>query len=416
MCGYSPMWGCYYSPMQNGFNLLSTLTLLGAAQGLFLALALLNTQRGDIKAHRLLALLTFVFSLDLAEEFFYQLGFFESAPHLLQLLAPIDLLYGPLIYLYVLQLTGGNDAPDMPARYWHFLPALAAFLLLLPFFVLEGTDKLQLTEDLRKGAAIDENIPRVALIQISLSVFILGTIVQLGGYLALSIKRLMQHSTNIKNQFSDIDRINLAWLRNLLLGLAAIFLLYLGDQFFPDLFGMNVLGDLVTVMLVVLIYAMGYLGLRQPAIFSGKPESVAHYHAPQAGNIAGEEKYRRSGLDRDSSRMFLEELTRHMNASKPYLDGDLVLPQLAQQLGISPNYLSQIINEQLNLNFYDFINGYRINEAKRLMRDPDQKNINILHIALESGFNSKSAFYTAFKKATSMTPTQFRKSLQGPVV
>ena len=100
-----------------------------------------------------------------------------------------------------------------------------------------------------------------------------------------------------------------------------------------------------------------------------------------------------------------------METKKPYLQGDLVLPQLAQQLGISANYLSQVINEQLKVNFYDFINGYRVEDAKRLMKNAGQKNINILKIAFDSGFNSKSAFYTAFKKVTSMTPTQYRKTL-----
>jgi AraC-like DNA-binding protein len=100
-----------------------------------------------------------------------------------------------------------------------------------------------------------------------------------------------------------------------------------------------------------------------------------------------------------------------MEANKPYLEGDLVLPQLAQQLGISANYLSQVINEQLHVNFYDFINGYRVEEAKGLIRNAGPKNTNILNIALDSGFNSKSAFYTAFKKATSMTPTQYRKTV-----
>ena len=124
----------------------------------------------------------------------------------------------------------------------------------------------------------------------------------------------------------------------------------------------------------------------------------------------GEEKYRRSGLDKETGRVFLDELTGHVDTNKPYLEGVLMLPQLAQQLGISANYLSQVINEQLQVNFYDFINGYRVEEAKDLMRNAGPKNTNILNIALDSGFNSKSAFYTAFKKATSMTPTQYRKT------
>jgi len=391
------------------FNLLSAVTLLGAVQGIFLALALLNTKNGDIKAHRILALLTFLFSMDLGEEFLYQIGFFESVPNLLHVLAPIDLLYGPLIYFYVLQLTNPASPGTVTKNFWHFLPALIGIVLLLPFFLLDGTAKLELTETLRKGGAVDNASVHMVLVEYGVTLFMLGTIVQLGLYLLVLIKRLVKHSKNIKNEFSDIDKINLAWLRNLLLGLSFIYLIYLADQFFPDLLGMNILGDLVTVIAVILIYTMGYLGLRQPAIFTRA--SVTPEKTTAEGVNPAVEKYHRSGLDKETSRMFLSELANHMETNKPYLQGDLVLPQLAQQLGISANYLSQVINEQLKVNFYDFINGYRVEEAKRLMKNSGQKKINILNIAFDSGFNSKSAFYQAFKKATSMTPTQYRKTL-----
>ena len=389
-------------------NLLSTITLLGAVQGIFLALALLNTKKGDISAHRILAFLTFLFSLDLGEEFLYQTGFFESVPSLLNVLAPIDLLYGPLIYLYVVQLTNPASPGAATKNYWHFLPALIGVVLLLPYFLLDGPAKLELTETLRKGGAVDNASVHMKLVEYGVTVFMLGTVVQLGLYLLVLIKRLIRHSRNIKNEFSDIDKINLAWLRNLLLGLSFIYLIYLADQF-PDLMGMNILGDLVTVIAVILIYTMGYLGLRQPAIFT--QASVTPENTTAEGVNPAAEKYHRSGLDQETSRMFLGELARHMETNKPYLQGDLVLPQLARQLGISANYLSQVINEQLKVNFYDFINGYRVEDAKRLMKNTGQKKINILNIAFDSGFNSKSAFYQAFKKTTSMTPSQYRKTL-----
>ncbi len=400
--------------MDNSSGLISILALLGAAQGVFLALALLSARNGDTSAHRLLALLTFLFALDLGEEFLFQSGFFHTAPNLLQILAPIDLLYGPLIYLYVVQLTSPGIEQSLKGNYWHFLPVLTGIVFLLPFYLLDGGHKLELTVGLRKGGEIDHDIPHAMLIQLGLTLFILGTILQIGVYLLASIKRLKHHSVSIRNEFSDIDRINLLWLRNLLLGLGCIFVFYLGDQFFPDLMGMNILGDAITVIAVILIYTMGYLGLRQPVIFTSSSQSA--FSASRANTRPSEEKYNRSGLDKETSLVFLDELTRHMEANEPYLEGDLVLPQLAQQLGISANYLSQIINEQLNVNFYDFVNGYRVEKAKRFIRKAGKKKPNILNITLESGFNSKSSFYTAFRKATSMTPTQYRKTLKSPIV
>ena len=395
--------------MSDSSNLLSTLTLLGAAQGVFLALALANSKSGDTAAHRILALFTLLFSIDLGEEFLYQTGFFESAPDLLHVLAPIDLLYGPLIYLYVSRLTRPASQPLAKSNYRHFLPALAGYAALLPFYLMDGPEKLAFTETLRRGGALENDTAQALLIQAGFILFMLGTIVQLGLYLLFSIRKLMTHTESIRNEFSDIDRINLAWLRNLLLGLSCIYLLYLGDQFFPDLLGMNFLGDLITVVAVILIYTMGYLGIRQPAIFS--QALVSQPNATKQTLEPTDDKYRRSGLDKETSLVFLDELTGHMETNKPYLEGDLVLPQLAQQLGISANYLSQIINEQLQVNFYDFINGYRVEEARRLLQDNMQKKPNILRIALDSGFNSRSAFYTAFKKATGMTPTQYRNTL-----
>lgn len=394
--------------MDNSINLLTTLTLLGGVQGIFLSLILLNTRSGDIRAHRILALLTALFSIDLGEEFLYQTGFFEHMPNLLHVLAPVDLLYGPLIYLYVRQLTTPVPQGGLKDNYRHFIPALIGIFLLMPFFLLEGSEKLALTETVRKGGEYVSNTANIQLIESGLTLFILGTVMQLGVYLLFSIRLVMAHATRIRNEFSSIEKINLNWLRNLLVGLGCIFLLYLGDQFFPDLMGMNILGDMVTVVVVILIYAMGYLGLRQPLIFTRDfmiPDTSEAENDAQA-----EEKYRKSGLDKETSRLFLEQLSSYMETEKPYLDGGLVLPQLAQQLGISANYLSQIINEQLQVNFYDFINNYRVEEAKRLIRDSTGRP-NVLNIALDSGFNSKSAFYTAFKKATSLTPGEYRKTL-----
>ncbi len=397
--------------MENSFNLLSILTLLGAAQGFFLGLALINRRTGDLKAHRLLGVLTFLFALDLAEEFLYQTGFFLSVPALLNVLAPIDMLYGPLIYLYVRQLTRREQQATVASQYWHFLPALMGIMVLLPFFLMPGSDKLAFTEALRHGQSLQNEAGNDLLISIGFSAFMLATVIQLGLYLFFSIRCLLRHAKTIRDEFSDIEKINLDWLRYLLIGLSAIYLILLGDQFFPDLLGMNILGDLTTVVAVVLIYAMGYLGLRQPAIFtqSYSPRSAQTETVPEEAQM--ERKYQKSGLDRETSRVFLQELTQYMQTRKPYLDGDLALPQLAQQLGISANYLSQIINEQLQVNFYDFVNSYRVEAAKSLINIPSQEKLNILNIALDSGFNSKSAFYTAFKKATSMTPTQYRKSL-----
>src|SRR4030095_13495565 len=95
--------------------------------------------------------------------------------------------------------------------------------------------------------------------------------------------------------------------------------------------------------------------------------------------------------------------------NRPNTKGGVTLQKLAKTLAISPHHLSQIINEQLNQNFFDFINYHRIEEAKRMLVDPARPHYSILAISEEVGFNSKSAFNAAFKKHTDMTPSEFRK-------
>ena len=99
-----------------------------------------------------------------------------------------------------------------------------------------------------------------------------------------------------------------------------------------------------------------------------------------------------------------------MENEKLYLDNNLSLKQLSEKLDIHPNYLSQIINERLNKNFYDFVNEYRVNEFKKITLLPKNKNFTLLSLAYDCGFNSKSSFNNVFKKFTKQTPSEFLKN------
>lgn len=100
-----------------------------------------------------------------------------------------------------------------------------------------------------------------------------------------------------------------------------------------------------------------------------------------------------------------------MTNEMPYLENNLSLSMLAEQLNISANQLSQLLNEYLNKNFYDFINTYRLKEFKEGVKDPKNSHFTLLSIAYQCGFNSKTTFNTFFKKATGKTPSEYYKSL-----
>ncbi len=106
----------------------------------------------------------------------------------------------------------------------------------------------------------------------------------------------------------------------------------------------------------------------------------------------------------------IESLKDFMLKNEPYLDSSLTIQNLAEQVKMPVKDLSALINLYMDKHFFDFINEYRIEKAKEILRDPSKKDLTILEVLYEVGFNSKSSFSTSFKKYTGTTPTDFRKN------
>ena len=104
-----------------------------------------------------------------------------------------------------------------------------------------------------------------------------------------------------------------------------------------------------------------------------------------------------------------QNLDELMQSRKEYLRPDLTLPKLAEAVGCSVNNLSQVINSGFGTSFFDYLNRYRIEHARKLLKNSDGQSSAILHTAFTVGFNSNSAFYSAFKKHVGMTPAQYRQ-------
>jgi AraC-like DNA-binding protein len=109
---------------------------------------------------------------------------------------------------------------------------------------------------------------------------------------------------------------------------------------------------------------------------------------------------------------FKDELIAFMEREKPYLDSELSLPKLAEQMNVSVHFLSQVINTSLNENFFQFINRYRIEESKKLLVCDSKAHYTIVQIAYDAGFNSKTTFNTTFKKLTGISPSEYQRQKQ----
>lgn len=372
-------------------NLPAVLCLLGAAQGVLLAVALWRIGRGNAVANRVLAALTVTVSVFIVGAVLRTTNYVFAYPHLSRIHDPFPFLAGPLLYLYLKALVAGRSV-FRGRTFLHFAPFLLCVLYLSPYFLLSGQRKLaHLLGEYHHDGMGQWYYVRSALV---LAHFL--------AYLALAVRTLLRHSREAEGRGFGIEGAVLAQVRFLLascvaLGLVAVLRYALDRTARTNL--------LVPLGVSVMVYGLGYMRLRH----SEPPEGEG-----AAGGAGGAQtttpKYGKSTLTPERSERHLRKLLHVMETEKPYTDGGLTLPKLAERLSISPSHLSQTIHERTNQSFSDFVNAYRVEEAKRRLLDPTLGHYSILAIAEEVGFNSKSSFNAVFKKHTSMTPSEFRKA------
>jgi AraC-like DNA-binding protein len=224
----------------------------------------------------------------------------------------------------------------------------------------------------------------------------------------LAIRLFRKLDINIFNNFSNSTNIDLYWIRRLVLVFGIVWTALISITVIHHIFGMFSMAfctDGLFLSLSLFVIVIGYFGLKQNVIFSSQ-NIVAEQKAAKV-----QARYSGSRLTGPEAKQYAEKLTGYMKSAKPYLNPDLSLPQLAAELNISSHYLSQVINEQFDLNFFDFVNGYRVEEFKEKITSTEFKNFSILGIALECGFNSKSAFNRIFKQTTGLTPSQYKMAV-----
>lgn len=319
-------------------------------------------------------------------------------------LFPFFFALGPFLFLYVRALT-------QPKPKLEFLDGLH----LLPFIVFSVsaiTNEANVDEDMLIGKAFHWN--RIT--------YALACLVSVAVYIPLTVGLLRRHRDNLMEYFSyESDRISLGWLRMVTIGFTVMLLL----TFFSAV--VNVFTGEITIHPGVFLFlgfalfafAFTFFGIQQPAIFSRKPDErfvdeMAEVNGAQpttTAEVDQTERYAHSSLTKENAERYLEQLTAYLGNGQPYLHRDLTLQDVAQDLGIPPHHLTQTINELLQKNFYTLINEYRIEEVKLRLLDPKFAHYNILAIAHDAGFNSKSAFNMIFKKHVGVTPSQYRKEV-----
>lgn len=372
-------------------DLLTIVIALGIAQGLFLSFIIVKVKGGNHSANKLLALLVLFFSLSITSEIVGSTGLYRYLPHLLHTNAPFLTLFGPTFYFYVKELT--NYKYSLTKKdILHLVPFAISIIILIPIYKQTGAEKI---------SKADAFISGTSMLDRELDLIWIFSQIQMWIYLYFVWRIIKKHQSLIKDNFSSIERINLSWIKYFIYGLIVVFVFcsFLTFLFF---FGFNQF-DLYRIIMVIAsiaIYALGYRGLNQPAIFTQS----------DFGSNTPTKKYEKSSLSKHEMETYKKEIIKIMEYEKLYRNPNLTVEDLASNLNIIKNHVSQTINQTFNMNFYDFVNKYRVEEVKKEIEISNEK-INFLELAINAGFNSKSTFNTAFKKYTSVTPSEYKNQV-----
>lgn len=220
-------------------------------------------------------------------------------------------------------------------------------------------------------------------------------------YVIVCFRTLKQYQRQIPEVYSNLEKANLNWLKYIFISLLSLFLILVSViSFFSQwhIIPLSSVFKIVACIQSVYLLSIVFFSLRQSIVFN---HVALPYKELTIKNTVTDEK----------SKQVADQLLEYMASKKPYLREELSLSELATLSGLSTHQLSQLINQTLNSSFYKFVNGYRINEVTRKLKDPAFDHYSILGIAFDSGFNSKSTFNKIFKEETGLTPSQYKRSL-----
>lgn len=373
------------------FDFYSAFSFLGVVQGIFLATFFLGSKANRLPRNRYLGGLLLVLSLITLEIFLCYSGLIVHVLHYVDATEPLNFLYAPIIYFFVLSI---ND--QMPKRwYLHLIPFVFYALYSCCFFFQSKAFKFNAYRhsyhpdwpELANEQLFHADPLGIKSVVNDLSVlhFLL--------YLPFIIMVLRQFFKQQQpKRFTEVwQSKQYGWQ----LGVLGLVFLSYALWLYKNLFVFRDLGDNIGAALsTFIIYFINFFVLKNGILTEVKKQGV---------------KYEKSTLAAPLQDRLLEKLEAKMKEGAVYKDPQLSLQSLAERVNATPHHVSQVLNENLQKTYYEWLAEYRIAEAKQLLQSAEYQHFKLEEVGRLAGFNSRSAFYNAFKKIEEETPAAYRK-------
>lgn len=367
---------------------------IGGALAIFMSFLLLGKKQKTV-ADKVLLLWMVLLGIHLFIYYTVYIGISQQYPVIYGIGLPLPFLHGPLLFLYTAARVGRFPKKGLLVML-HFLPSIAIYLYYFPFYLADLSEQLAYVRQIESGQA-DLLFRSVFFLMLASGI----------AYVAATLLFLRKYQSNIVHLYSNTEGRDLFWLRNLILGLGAVWAVVIT----VSIVGENIPGDnIIYASVVLFVVSLGYFGIGKAGIFSEPAVPVPAKPLPEIENPP--ERYQKSGLKSSQIPEIASALERFMQEDKLYLESNLSLKALSERSEIPSNHISQTINQHFDKNFHDFVNGYRLAAFLEKIKSGAHQELTLLALAYESGFSSKATFNKFFKKELGIPPSQHIRSME----
>ena len=365
------------------FNFFNSIILTGIIQGLIFGIVVAGSKKYRSPATLILAAFIVSFSLDNCQYLLEDIGAITEAALMAVYFVPFQFLSGTLFLMYGLYVL--EPRRKFNTRWiWLFAPFFVALAISSVYKILAAVDYDAAAQ--QSYLFYMESGFEFASIVIDMSVLV---------YLFVKIIQAEKRQT-LPEGFDSANRLR--WFKFVMFALFVLSLIWLVVQI-EDYYYYTENWYIIYIGMAATIYWMGHIGIYKFGIEEER-RKIRNY------SIVSRDK---PNLAKPKNEHIIA-LEKLLIGEKRFLDPTLTLDKTADELKISKSHLSRTINAELGMGFPDYLNSLRVDAAKSYLTNPEFANYTLVAIGLEAGFNSKTTFNAAFKKVTSVTPSEFRKT------
>ncbi|WGH74815.1 AraC family transcriptional regulator [Tenacibaculum tangerinum] len=372
--------------MNTNFNFFNSLIISGALQGIIFAAVVLLYNKHKSKSNFFLAQVVLYLSLNNLYYWFVDVGLSQNIPYYENLYIPLNLLILPCYYCFVISYF--NIKEKTTYLFVPFLISLLTHIFLLVYKLFFTSHFIISQKNIHFFYYAEEYLSALFTLFVIFKTF----------------SFIKNYEKNAKEYSSKIVKKETKWLKNLLFFGIFISILWILLTLFSQYFNIYQLQTNNTYFLWLsisfLVYWLGYNGIYYNGIFNQRTEIRKQ---------TIDNKAIKTRPSSEKGKQQVEDFKAIIKNQKLYLNPQFSLSLFSKKLDLSESYLSHIFNQNSSINFSEYVNKLRVEEALKLLKNSQFKNYTIVAIGLEAGFNSKSTFYHNFKKEVGVTPTQYRK-------